>query len=329
TTLSLYPVTGTQSDNPFSLVAVDWSPDGKWIAVGGGTERCSWSDPEAFALQVIDAATGDLIYSFDGGPCNVTDVHWSLDGSKLAASVYDGDGVYIWDTTDWQLLVTQHSNTIAESYINWSPDGNWIVSTPITGGMHLMDAMNGIAKFISGGASPVWNPSGDRVASIAEEYIIITDPFTDERFPEKIISSDAGITLDWSPDGAKLALGDMHNNIQIRDTTNFEVITTLQGHTDLVYSVAWKSGELTDSTYLASVSIDGTVRVWDTRLGIELSEVQTGGQVYDVDWSPDGTQLAYVGGEDGGLHIIPAPGLDDLINATPDTTPSPTYTDTR
>src|SRR5205823_5854233 len=64
-----------------------------------------------------------------------------------------------------------------------------------------------------------------------------------------------------SPNGSRLASGSSDRTIKIWDTETGQELRSLQGHTDVVGSVAFTS----DGTQLASWSHDGTIRFWDAR----------------------------------------------------------------
>jgi len=49
--------------------------------------------------------------------------------------------------------------------------------------------------------------------------------------------------------------------VRLWDTTHFENVAQLGGHTSYIYSLAWSP----DGTQIVSSSGDGTVRLWDTR----------------------------------------------------------------
>jgi hypothetical protein len=61
-------------------------------------------------------------------------------------------------------------------------------------------------------------------------------------------------------------------------------------HTGSAWSVAWSP----DGSMLVSGGQDGTVRLWDTRSGVQVGQPLTGrtGSVQSVAWSPDGTRVA-------------------------------------
>jgi WD40 repeat protein/transcriptional regulator with XRE-family HTH domain len=78
------------------------------------------------------------------------------------------------------------------------------------------------------------------------------------------------------------------------------VESTLRGHTDMVWAAVYSP----DGTRIATGSIDGTAKIWDTASGKELLTLQTAAQgaVNSVAFSPDGKLLA--AGTDSGITRI-------------------------
>ncbi len=63
----------------------------------------------------------------------------------------------------------------------------------------------------------------------------------------------------------------------------------MQGHNSWVYSVAFSP----DGKYLASGSLDNTVKLWSVELQKEVSKLQGhSSTVYSIAFSPDGKYLA-------------------------------------
>ncbi len=63
---------------------------------------------------------------------------------------------------------------------------------------------------------------------------------------------------------------------------------TLRGHTQEVNRISWSP----DGRFLASSSFDKHLRIWDTGVGNQRTEIPYTGEIYGVAWSPDGKSLA-------------------------------------
>ncbi len=90
-----------------------------------------------------------------------------------------------------------------------------------------------------------------------------------------------------SPDGQQLALGSSVG-VWIYDAHTLEAPQLLQGHRDIVSSVAWSP----DGSQIVSGSWDGTARLWDVATGEQIAIVETNDQLIAVVWSPNGQTIA-------------------------------------
>ncbi len=98
-----------------------------------------------------------------------------------------------------------------------------------------------------------------------------------------------------SPDGKHVAVG-------TRDARSVYIFEIESGepvwkgsHTAEIPSVAWS----TDGKIIASGSLDGTIKIWDSATGDELKRIQTYSQVEWVIFSPDDKILYSYGRNDG------------------------------
>ncbi len=101
-------------------------------------------------------------------------------------------------------------------------------------------------------------------------------------------------SLAFSPDGTALASAGGNSEdfaIRIWDVGSGQLLRTLDGHTSIVWQIAFSP----DGQMLASVSSDGTAKVWDWRTGAVIKSLDFPDQVVSVTFSPDGQTLA-VGG---------------------------------
>ena len=77
------------------IYALDWSPDGKSIAVAGAGP----------SVNIYDAASGARIAACKGHSAGIYSVAFSADGKELAAGGFDGD-VRLYKTSDCELRLT-------------------------------------------------------------------------------------------------------------------------------------------------------------------------------------------------------------------------------
>jgi len=97
-------------------------------------------------------------------------------------------------------------------------------------------------------------------------------------------------TAAFSPDARTLLLGDWTKAVQIWDVKYRQMLGQLEGHTALVYDVAFMPG---DPGKIASCSADGTIKLWslaDRRCLLTIDPFG-GWDAITVDFSSDGRRL--------------------------------------
>ena len=96
-------------------------------------------------------------------------------------------------------------------------------------------------------------------------------------------------SLAFAPDGRLLASGSLDKTIRLWDVATGQLVRTLEGHTNSVWSVAFSP----DGRLLASAAEDQTIRLWDVQTGqlLRILEGHTE-EIWDVAFSPDGRLLA-------------------------------------
>ena len=95
--------------------------------------------------------------------------------------------------------------------------------------------------------------------------------------------------LSLNPDNTILAIGDLHSNIYLFKTENYQHLHTIKGHTDGVYSISFTP----DGEHLVSGSGDATLKLWRMS-NYDCIKTFEGHQalVYSGVFSPDGRTLA-------------------------------------
>lgn len=95
----------------------------------------------------------------------------------------------------------------------------------------------------------------------------------------------------WSPNGKWLASASQDHTIQVREPSTGKTELTYTGHFGEILNIAWSP----DSKLIASVSRDGTVHIWDILTGYAISTYQDASAVA---WSPDRTRVALARGKE-------------------------------
>lgn len=112
-----------------------------------------------------------------------------------------------------------------------------------------------------------------------------------EFIPEIVLPQDSILDVDWSPDGALIALARHDGTFELRDAAQNTVTQSLRAPDAIrVLEVAFSP----DSTRIAAGDENGLVHVWDIATGeITLTlQGRSSDQVHSLVWKPDGTRIA-------------------------------------
>lgn len=328
--------TFTQTAQTSWIIAerIAWSPDSSKLAIAAGPFTCDDPDnpnPDAFAVSILDVATGQVERRFRGSTCRLVDVAWSPDGAKLATSSLKGYEAFIWDVATEMLLTTAEIRAEIGVQVVWSPDSTRIASTASGGEFALVwgattgEVLFGTPRHADPTTSVAWSPDGNQIAtSSLDSTVLISDAATQQTVLT-LSYTDQLYWVSWSPDGAKLASASRDSTVQLWDVSSGQLLNRFQGHTDSVERVVWKP----DGTQVASVSQDGTIRVWDAGTGQVITVIQLEpGLFTDIAWSPDGNRFAYLVGDSDAqtfpVEIIVAPSACDVTAANRSGTPATT-----
>ena len=101
----------------------------------------------------------------------------------------------------------------------------------------------------------------------------------------------------FSPDDRRIATCALDRCVRVFDL-DARCLHTMQGHTGNVLSLAW----MQDRRHVVSSSVDGTIREWDTELGIEVRATNLEVRTDSVEIGPDG--IVYAGDDRGRIAII-------------------------
>jgi WD40 repeat protein/tRNA A-37 threonylcarbamoyl transferase component Bud32 len=238
-----------------------FSPDSRRLVSAG-----------AGPMKVWDVTTGQEVLTLTGHTNLVHSVAFSPDGRRLASASMD-QTIKVWDAASGQETATLKGHTNAVHSVAFSPDGRRLVSASDDHTVKVWDAENG-QKTLTLLGHTFWGP-GDCVA------------FSPDGQRLACSSTDQPMKLEGAATG-------QNRTVKLFDAATGQLIRTLTGHTDQVWSVAFRP----DGRRIASGSGDRTVKVWDAATG-QLFHTLTGHSdvVHSVVYSPDGRTLFSAGAD--------------------------------
>lgn len=247
-----------------------------WTGIlGGGATR--W--PKDFWTPT---SIQERVYS--GHADDVIAVAYSPYGCLLASGSWDGT-VNVWDVAKGSKVRTLSEHRDPIKTVAFSPDGRLIASGSADNTIKLWEVVR-LRDSVISSYQTLSGLDGHKGSVEAVAF----SPCT-KREP-------SGTTcIEWD---RLLASGSWDRTIKVWKVDTGSVESTLAGHADSVYSVAFSP----DGKFLASGSADHTIKLWDIA---NKKEVRTfsghNDPVYSVAFSPDGKLLAS-GSADGKVGIV-------------------------
>ena len=283
---------GVDHTVPVSLTgrhdSMAFSRDGDYIVTGGKDKT----------VRVWDAVTHSELMKIEGAGGQVS---MSPDTKRIIST--DGNDICVWDTSSGKKLMTLSGHERGIWSVAYSPDGTRIVSGSLDKTVRIWDANTGaelmtlrghgdsplMADFISPVASVAFSPNGTLIASGSYDYTV---KIWNAKTGAEVMTMDKHTSLvndvAFSPDGACFASASSDGTIRVCDVTTGKELHVLRGHKGQASSVTFSP----DGKRIVSGATDETFRIWDSAAGIEVQRLSTGGIVWDLRFSSDGSTLA-------------------------------------
>ncbi|GLV53669.1 hypothetical protein KDH_05210 [Dictyobacter sp. S3.2.2.5] len=249
-----------------SILAVHWSPDGKYVASIKGGQIQIW-DPTTKAiaqtltypgvssiasihnLQQMSVSSYLGSYQRMSGGTFIYDFAWSPDGKQIVAASPFPNGtssMVIWNLSTGQTMtLTGHIDQVAR--VVWSPDGKYIASSAYDSTVRVWDAATGKNIYTRNApdsrdaASLAWSPTkGDErlLVGYSSGSIEIFDALDGAHALKYSASMNSHLSaVAWSPDGKVVAAAG--DGVLLLDAHKDALLYTYTGNANPIRSMAW------------------------------------------------------------------------------------------
>ena len=250
-----------------SVNCLDFSSDGKWIAIGTGNFLNRRGPPGD--LVVRDVWTGEPRFAPRELENGLSAVAFSPDGTRIATA--NGSTLTVWNAESGERLFTRDGPSHDLLCLEFSPDGQRIAggfgrfNASHVGFALIWEAATGreIGQPLPGRQGGVWDlafdPTGRRVALTSENLVEVWD--VSERKALTRLRTDGGFTyaVAYDPSGQYVAAAGLDRAIRLWDAGSGELVRTFAGHTGFVRGLAFSG----DGLHMISASEDKSLRMWN------------------------------------------------------------------
>ena len=246
---------------PLSSVPVALGPQQRLLALSSSDNGNFESDEDASLITIQDIRRQtrasfklqDQIFSLAFSP----------DEQLLAAG---GKQVYLVNTRDRRIVQTLEHAKDSVSSLAFSSDGQLLAAASLDGVIRLWQVANGrlvreLPKQEKAILAIAFSPDNALLATAGADQTVRLWQVAGGKLAQTLKGHESIVgALAFSADGTILASGALDGAINLWQVSDGKLLKTLKGHTDNVLGVAFmKDGRL------ASVSSDGTTRLWGVK----------------------------------------------------------------
>lgn len=280
------------------IVALAWSPDGRYIAAA------AVDGP----LQVLDGATGARLLDAPGHHFGTLSLAWSADSRYLASGGQDGN-ILLWDLAADPRPGVLEGGVMWVEHLAWNPPGTRQAPVPLrlasAAGktLRLWDSQGQLLREYAEHPSTIsalqWQPQTQILTSTAYGRVAFFNP--DNPVPQRELRWPGSIlSLAWSPNGRFIAAGGQDATVHFWFTKTGDDLQ-MSGYPTKVRELSWSA----DSRWLATGGA-AAVTIWDcVRSPAGSKPLQLRGHdelLTQLAWQHRGVLLVSAGG-DGRLLV--------------------------
>jgi len=271
---------------PGPVYAISFSPDGKWVGIGGGGGKVMlWRFNQGF-FYLGPEHTND-VYAIAFSPDSQWIVSGGADSTARVARVTSGGQRYFVKQGDWVEDVA------------FSPDSTWFATASDDNNVYTWDAVTGQQKLVmqqNGFVQHVKiSPDGQWIASTGFDHTVrVWDAASGAQIMQATIDGN-GSALSFSNDGKRLLAGDSAGNIFVWDVSslaariNYIVFPELVHNAKFDPSGSWVAVN-TDAKTVQTFSMDQILHSHSGTVGKTVLDAKD--LTYSLAISPDSQAIA-------------------------------------
>jgi WD40 repeat protein len=239
------------------VAAVAYSPEGRFLASGGGIH----------SVRIWDTSNGKCLHILQGHSSEVWSVAYSPDGQTLASGSAD-QTVKLWNAPTGRCLNTLTGHIGWVWSVAFSLDGYLLASGGFDRTVRLWDVSNGqclktLEGHTVGVSSVAFSPDGHLLASGSVDQTVRIWNVSDSYCLYTLLGHGNIVwCVAFHPEGTLLATGSADTTVKLWNVQDGACLKTLTGHAKTVRSVNFNGENL-----LVSASEDGTIKLWDVETG--------------------------------------------------------------
>ena len=263
------------------------------------SETGSKTEDKSGLVSVLDSVSGQTLRTIPG---SIWRFAFARDIPLLPIPGVDGTIrlIDVRDQSEFQVL-RGHKSKVKQAV--FSPDGTQLLSGGMDGTVLLWDVRQGTYEVLKDFGEQIRAVSisakGDLAACAARDVIVLFNLKSRQIIGElKPVNIAYLASLEFSPDGALLVLGELDGRIRTWDMTNQKEERPFSGHTGPVWSLAFSP----DGRRLLSSGSDRKTFLWDVESRRELLALEDAESIYGGTFSPDGSRVALTSGSQALLY---------------------------
>lgn len=227
-----------QSDFGQEVVfSVDFSPDGRWLAVAGGVGG------RFGRAEIFEVSSGQRVRRLQGHFGVQSSIQFDAAGGRLATASYDGT-TRIWSTSALRDYVSLEGHDQPVWAVAFSKDGRRLASGSLDQTARVWDTETATLLATINAGFPVvslaLSPNGERLVTISTNG---TAKVWSANNGEEILtlSGHTGtvMAVDWSPDGRWILTGSKDGTARLWNAMTSEQVLIAAGHSNWVLCVAF------------------------------------------------------------------------------------------